>query len=170
MSRLAIYTYGSLHGSYTSEVGTSFFAAATGVFAEAEQADGFIARAARPSTEQPLALQAYGPWGQYAVPDFYQGTLGEAEDTVVATLSLWQSLDALKAFAYRGVHRQALARKGEWFERRDGPMFTLWWVSDEEFPTWSDAVRRIQILSRDGASPQAFTFARPYDPDGLPVT
>ena len=39
----------------------------------------------------------------------------------------------------------------------------LWWVDDGHIPTIEEAGGRFELLWRDGASPEAFTFSKPFE-------
>jgi hypothetical protein len=45
----------------------------------------------------------------------------------------------------------------------------LWWVVEGEPPTIESALERLEHIRAHGPSPHAFTFKRPFDPDGAPV-
>ena len=46
---------------------------------------------------------------------------------VIVNLTVWESLEALKAFAYRGVHRDFFKRRAEWFVPGSSRT-ALWWL------------------------------------------
>jgi hypothetical protein len=47
---------------------------------------------------------------------------------MIINLSVWESLEALRAFTYRSDHTSVLTRRKEWFERLDRPHLALWWT------------------------------------------
>ena len=78
---------------------------------------------------------------------------------IIVNLTVWESLDALKAFAYRGVHRDFFRRRAEWFV--EGSTRTaLWWVPAGVLPTIADARRRLDFIEIFGSSPYAFTIGK----------
>ena len=83
-----------------------------------------------------------------------------------ATLSLWQDLESAFAFAYSGLHAEALAHGREWMLKPEWPPYALWWVGGDHRPDWREAVARHQQLHDQGPSPLAFTFKQPFAPDG----
>jgi hypothetical protein len=119
MPRLAFYTFAIGRGALGSEVLSGFVTMLPSVFAEAEGSDGFVSRAVLPDRTRPHFGQDYGPWGVFAVPRFYDGGTVQGEITQASTLSLWRDIGAVRHFAYGGLHKAALAKRGEWF-RRDG--------------------------------------------------
>ncbi|MDP9464651.1 MAG: GNAT family N-acetyltransferase [Actinomycetota bacterium] len=78
---------------------------------------------------------------------------------VIVNLTVWESLDALKAFAYRGVHRDFFRRRAEWFV--EGSSRTaLWWLPAGDLPTTDDAKRRLEFIDAFDVSPYAFEMGQ----------
>ena len=169
MAKLALYTFGVLRASYHDERLAEFAALAPTVYAEAEANDGFIAHAgmARRDLRGNAALgEDYGPWGFYVVPRYYTDELRTIGFGMIQTLSLWKSFDSARRFSYGGLHRIALKRRLEWFQRPEWPGYVLWWVDDDACPTWSEGARRLEDLADRGLSTSGFTFAHAYDAAG----
>jgi uncharacterized protein DUF3291 len=166
MPRVALYTFGVLKGTFVSEELTQFRAAAPSIFAQVAKADGYIADA---SSAYPELIrksefgQSYGPWGTYVAPRFYEGSRQPGELTMIQTLSLWRSVEAARQFTYGGFHRDALKQRGDWFEKGDWPGYVLWWVADEEVPTWGEGVAKLEALHEGGPAASGFSFAKPFD-------
>jgi GNAT superfamily N-acetyltransferase len=79
----------------------------------------------------------------------------------IVNLTVWESLEALKAFAYRGIHRDFLRRRAEWFV--EGSTRTaLWWVPAGVLPTTDDAKRRLDFIDVLGSSPFAFQMGQSH--------
>src|SRR5581483_11172581 len=85
------------------------------------------------------------------------------------TLSLWQDLSSVQAFAYSGAHLEALQKRKEWFRAPQWPTYAAWWVGDDEKPTWDDAMKRVEHLHDHGPTAFAFTFKQPFDAGGNPL-
>ena len=85
------------------------------------------------------------------------------------TLSLWNNLDPVYSFAYRGIHLEALQKRKEWFQTPEWPTYVAWWVGDDERPTLEEAARRLEHLHDNGPTPEAFTFKQPFDSEGKPM-
>ena len=78
---------------------------------------------------------------------------------VIVNLTVWESVEALEAFAYREAsHLAVLRRRREWFERATEAVTTLWWVPTGHLPTVDEALDRLALLRAQGPSPEAFTF------------
>jgi heme-degrading monooxygenase HmoA len=95
---------------------------------------------------------------------------GFEDPRLLVTLSVWESLDAIRAFTYAtDEHGGALRRRREWFERLPGNGYALWWVPPGHEPTGAEARVRLEHLDEHGPSPIAFTFARVHPP-ASPIT
>jgi hypothetical protein len=77
---------------------------------------------------------------------------------MIINMSVWESLEALRDYAYRSDHSKVLTRRREWFEKLDRPHFALWWIPAGTLPTVEEAKRRLEILAERGPTPDAFTF------------
>jgi heme-degrading monooxygenase HmoA len=77
-------------------------------------------------------------------------------------LSVWESLESLDGFTHSGEHAQALQRREEWFEQREGPNYVLFWAPAGEIPTELEIASRLDYLAEHGPTPYAFTFERPF--------
>jgi Domain of unknown function (DUF3291) len=78
---------------------------------------------------------------------------------VIVNLSVWESIEALEAFAYRDEgHRAVLRRRREWFERHVESHTTLWWIPAGTMPTVAEATSRLAELRANGPTQRAFTF------------
>lgn len=170
MAQIAFTTFAVMKDHYGTEVVRGFENLTPLVFSAAEDSDGFIARAKEHDDGPDLtnAERNWGPWGPFRTPRFYEGGHTLATDSRASTLSLWRDVAAVRTFAYSGLHREALRRRQEWFLAPEWPSYAMWWTSDDEIPTWTDACARLEHLHDHGSTPTAFNFARPFDQHGAP--
>lgn len=77
----------------------------------------------------------------------------------IVNLTVWESPEALHDFAYSGLHRQFLRRRGDWFLPGESKA-AMWWVPAGTLPTVDDVRRRLEFVDRFGPSPYAFTSPR----------
>ena len=78
---------------------------------------------------------------------------------IIVNLTVWESIEALEAFAYREAsHLAVLRRRREWFERHTEAPTALWWVPTGHIPTVAEALDRLALLRAEGPSSRAFTF------------
>jgi GNAT superfamily N-acetyltransferase len=82
---------------------------------------------------------------------------------VIVNLTVWESMEALKAFAYRGIHRDFFRRRAEWFVA-GSTRTALWWMPAAGLPTVDDAKQRLDFIAAFGASPYAFEMGQSQPP------
>ncbi len=86
---------------------------------------------------------------------------------LIVNMSVWESLEALRGFVYRGAeHLEIMRRRREFFERADDHILGLWWIPAGTIPTLADAESRLTLLRAIGPSPEAFTFRNHFPPSG----
>jgi hypothetical protein len=132
-----------------------FVAALEPVNAAADVAPGFVWRLQSDAGDA-TAVKAFG------------------DDRLIVNMSVWESLEALRAFVYADrTHLAVLRRRREWFARLGDVHTVLWWVPLDQLPTVQDAEERLALLRKDGPAPAAFTFRehfnRPDDPTSVGV-
>jgi hypothetical protein len=86
------------------------------------------------------------------------------DELIIVNMSVWESLEALKAFVYSGDHLTVLRNRKEWFEKMDTPILALWWIPAGTMPTTDDAKAALVRLEELGPTEAAFTFAKPFPP------
>jgi hypothetical protein len=88
------------------------------------------------------------------------------DDRLIVNMSVWESLEALRAFVYRdAAHLAVLRRRREWFERMES-FLVLWWIPAGHRPSVAEAEDRLALLRAFGPSTDAFTFRRHFPPPG----
>ncbi|HVG24448.1 MAG TPA: DUF3291 domain-containing protein [Thermoanaerobaculia bacterium] len=80
------------------------------------------------------------------------------DDRILFNLSVWTSIDALKAYVYKTAHAELLRQRREWFTQFDGAHMALWRVAEGHIPSIEEAKERLAHLETHGPSPFAFTF------------
>ncbi len=100
-----------------------------------------------------------------------EGDSGNATDVpvfgdawMIVNMSVWRDAEALTAFMYRGLHRELLARRREFFERLEEAVTALWWVPAGHRPAVAEAEDRLLHLRAHGPTPYAFTLRAPFAP------
>ena len=115
------------------------------VNAAADAAPGFVWRLDIPDPER-VAREVYG------------------DPAMLINVSVWDSVDALRDFVYRGTHRGPLLDRDRWFRPIETAHSVLWWVAAGHHPQADEGKRRLDQLTGRGATQEAFTFAKPFPP------
>ena len=90
------------------------------------------------------------------------------DERMMVNLSVWESIEALRAFVYTGGHTSVMRDRKRWFEKLD-MYLVLWWVPTGHEPTIDEAKERLEHLRRRGPTPYAFTFRASFTaPDADP--
>ncbi|MFI8003952.1 DUF3291 domain-containing protein [Streptomyces sp. NPDC086010] len=171
MPQLALYTFGVLKSPLAdpTPLTREFYDLGEAVYGKIGRHPGYLARAeavgGRPGE---LFGADWGAWGEFAAPSWYDKGHTPETTALATTLSLWTGLRAAFDAVYTGVHREALNRRYDWFERTEHPNYVFWWVPDGVTPTWRDGVSRLDHLGVHGPAPHAFTFHDSFDADGTP--
>jgi hypothetical protein len=159
--RLAFMTIGILKEPFGHPVVQGFIDRLGGVYEAAESTEGFIDRSRRD-------MESFThSWGSTGFPECYAHI--EDPKRLAFTLSLWDDLESVAAFAYHGPHGEAMTLRKNWFVQNDLPEQVAWWVEDDtERLDRNEAVSRLDALHKNGASPFAFNLKSPFDADGNP--
>ena len=80
------------------------------------------------------------------------------DDMIIVNLSVWESLETLRAFVYATAHKAFLGRRAEWFEPASEAHLAAWWIPSGTVPTVQEAVDRLSTLRADGPTERAFTL------------
>jgi len=95
------------------------------------------------------------------------------DERMMVNMSVWESIEAVRAFVYRSGHTSVMRNRKHWFEKLE-TYLVLWWVPAGHEPTIEEAKERLEHLSRHGPTPYAFTFRASFpapdaDPDAALV-
>src|SRR5262249_54005497 len=93
------------------------------------------------------------------------------DDPMMAmNMSVWESVEALAAFAYRNMdHRSIMRPRRGGFEETEAYM-ALWWVPAGQRPPPAGGGAKPERLGRPGPPPTRFPFKQPFPPpSGDPV-
>ena len=85
------------------------------------------------------------------------------DELILFNMSVWESIEALEAYAYKSQHVEAVRARGDWFEPMSQPSFVLWWITAGHIPTVEEARERFDMLWEHGPTADAFTFATRFD-------
>ncbi|MFD6417782.1 DUF3291 domain-containing protein [Streptomyces sp. NPDC060194] len=171
MAHVAFTTFAVLKHPYPHEGNDAFNELEPLVFGASETAPGFVARATAVDTVTTKWTnfgRDYGDWGMFAAPAYYTGGRDDDTDTRASTLSVWQDLESVYAYAYSDLHLHALRNRREWFVALPHRLYAAWWLPEGTVPTWQDACDRLARIDTLGSTPEAFDFRQAYDETGAP--
>lgn len=83
---------------------------------------------------------------------------------VIVNLTVWETPEALREFAYRSDHLSFLRRRGDWFIPMDGEVVVGWWVPAGHLPDIDEAKARLAHLIEHGPTAHAFGIRKPFPP------
>ncbi|MEX0305217.1 MAG: DUF3291 domain-containing protein [Leisingera sp.] len=78
------------------------------------------------------------------------------DSQISATVSVWDSVSALRDYTFNSEHGAFLDRKADWFDPVAGPQLVIWDVQPDARPSFREAFDRLDTLKRDGPSPTAY--------------
>ncbi len=81
---------------------------------------------------------------------------------IIVNMSVWTSAEALKEYTYRNSHAAVFRKRKEWFHEMTGPNFALWWIPAGQIPTVEEGKRRLELLAKNGPSPESFSFRESF--------
>lgn len=140
---LAQVNIGRVKGPPDSPVMAGFMARLDEINALAERSPGFVWRLQTPAGNA-TDLRPYD------------------DDTILINMSVWESLEELRAYVFESSHRELLRQRREWFEKFEGVYAALWWVPAGHRPSIEEAKQRLAHLAANGPTPFAFTFKDPF--------
>jgi hypothetical protein len=85
---------------------------------------------------------------------------------IIINLTVWESIESLFEYAYRGGHVEFYRRRREWFDPHSEAHLVLWWVPAGHVPTVEESEERLDYLREHGPTREAFTFKQRFGPPG----
>jgi hypothetical protein len=84
------------------------------------------------------------------------------DELMLINISVWDSLDALKAFVYRTVHVELIQDREAWFNKMGKAHQALWWIPVGHIPTEEEGKEKLAQIREHGPTRDAFTFGRSF--------
>ena len=81
---------------------------------------------------------------------------------IIVNMSVWESIEALRNYAYRSDHRKVFQDRAKWFEKMDKPNYCLWWIPVGHIPTVVEGRERLEHYRVHGATPYSFWFSQRF--------
>jgi hypothetical protein len=159
--RLAMYNFGLHVAADTAPEVQGLLRREPLNFAAAERAAGFSGRSGYRGVPGP------GSWGPQVFPRFI---MGSGFDSAPSSLSIWEDIESLMAFAYAGVHAEALKNARNWNRKGGWPPLVLWWLDAGERPDWQQGAAKLEWLHDHGPGPRHSPSSRPTGLTGAPCS
>jgi hypothetical protein len=93
----------------------------------------------------------------------------DADPMTLFNLSVWESVEALKAYTYTAGHVDVFRGRGDWFERPAQAHLAMWWIPAGHIPTLHEAVERLDYRRVHGNTEVAFAFSQPFPAPDAPL-
>lgn len=86
------------------------------------------------------------------------------DEWIIINMSVWESVEQLKAFTYSTGHAGVMRGRRQWFEPHTEMYFVMWWIPAGHIPTPQEARERLDYLQAHGETSHAFTFRTMFEP------
>ncbi|NOR19386.1 MAG: DUF3291 domain-containing protein [Xanthomonadales bacterium] len=127
---------------------------------ETEVMHGFVSRLEEINA---LADQALGFVWRLQSEDGDATSINVFDDALMLiNISVWDSLESLKAFVYRTVHVELIQDREAWFNKMGTAHQALWWVPAGHIPSEEEGKEKLAQIREHGPTQDAFTFGRPF--------
>jgi len=90
-------------------------------------------------------------------------TDGKADPMLTINTTVWDSIEALAAFAYRTDHREFVRNRSDWFVDLGRPSLAIWWIEAGRVPSLADGMAKLDLLHRLGSTAEAFDFKTRFE-------
>ena len=81
---------------------------------------------------------------------------------IIVNMSVWESIEALRNFAYKSDHARVFRNRAKWFEKMSKPNYCLWWIRASHIPTVAEGRERLEHYQLNGATPYSFWFTQQF--------
>ena len=85
------------------------------------------------------------------------------DEQVIINISVWESIESLENYVYKTFHTDFLKRRREWFQTFGKAHTAMWWIESGNYPTLEEAVEKLDMLQKNGASEAVFDFRNKYE-------
>jgi hypothetical protein len=84
------------------------------------------------------------------------------DSSIMVNMSVWESLEALRNYAYKSDHMKVLRDRAKWFVKMDKPIYCLWWIPAGHIPSVAEGRERLEHYQKHGATPYSFWFSQEF--------
>lgn len=84
------------------------------------------------------------------------------DPSMMVNMSVWESLEALRDYAYKSDHARVLRDRARWFEKLNTPVYCLWWIPAGHIPTIAEGRERLEHYQQHGPTSYSFWFSQHF--------
>ena len=88
------------------------------------------------------------------------------DDMVIINLTVWEDVESLRQYVYKSAHSGVMRDRRRWFEKFEGPYYTMWWIPSGHMPDPQEGRERLEYLRQRGDSAYAFSFKQVFPRPG----
>ncbi len=81
---------------------------------------------------------------------------------MLVNMSVWEDLESLKRYVYESAHLELIKSRKAWFDKLPGAHQALWWVPKGHIPSIEEGKSKLDCISQNGPSREAFNFAKHF--------
>jgi hypothetical protein len=81
---------------------------------------------------------------------------------VIVNMSVWESIEALREFAYKSDHMRVLRDRAKWFEKAAKPTYCLSWIPVGHVPSVAEGRERLEHYQAYGATQYSLWFSQQF--------
>ena len=118
----------------------------------AEQSPGFVWRLPASAVPHP------------ALDPFSDDFPGFERDRLFYNMSVWESLEALRAYTFHSAHAELINERHQWLDHIAGASVALWWIPVGHRPTIAESAERLRSVRHRGPTSYAFTLRNAFPP------
>lgn len=98
---------------------------------------------------------------RHGIDSRHTDTTAYDDPLVLVNASVWESVEHLRDFAFRGFHRDVYRRRSEWFVDSDAVM---WWLPAGDTPSLPECMSRLAFRRRFGSTAYGFGMGERFAP------
>ncbi|WP_299714199.1 DUF3291 domain-containing protein [uncultured Tenacibaculum sp.] len=92
------------------------------------------------------------------------------EDKLIfINMSVWENYETLRNYSYKTVHSYFLKSRKKWSNEIEGHKAVLWYIDQGHIPTVAEAKEKLDLLNKNGSTPDAFSMVDIYTASGEKV-
>jgi Domain of unknown function (DUF3291) len=81
---------------------------------------------------------------------------------VIVNMSVWESIEMLRNYAYKSDHAKVFRDRAKWFEKMDKPSRCLWWIPVGHITSVAEGRERQEPYQKHGAMAYSFWFSQHF--------